>query len=403
MKLSLLLIFCFFLTEIFAQTDYTRVYHPIINDAELAIVDDDHATALSLYKEAFNLVDKPFAKDYYNAAICAVYTNRLNLAFDYLERIVEKGYMVDSLRKDKFFKHLADSCSLWKGFEKRMANQKSSINYVVRDSLKNMLETLLTDSYKNAVSLKFDKEKVVKVMFGDSILAVRQNVDFMNYEKARKEIDSLMSYFSSRVKAKPKFNIENLEKLIDTYGFPDENLAGLSDYSLSFANRGGRQTLAKSPIQLESTFLADIMRSQPVKEKMFVFKAVRDGHILPKQAKILLTSFTNQYDYLEKDHISVFQVRVESTEQCQSEMNQKLEKWYLKKEKPSDMTEVELNEKRMAIGLSKIEDNYRKILFKATYPDTPFVLHCGQYRQEISYVASCDVAERTIRESEELR
>lgn len=403
MKCSLLLIFFLFLTETFAQTDYTRVYHPIINDAELAIVDDDHATALSLYKEAFNLVDKPFAKDYYNAAICAVYTNRLSLAYDYLEHLVEKGYVIDSLRKDKFFGNLADTSSLWKGFEKRMASQQTSINYVVRDSLKHMLETILTDSYKNMVSLKYEKDKVINVMFGDSILAQKQNVDFMNDIKARKEIDSLMRYFSSSIRPKPRFNSENLEKLIDAYGFPDENLAGLSDYSLTFANRGGRQTILKSPISLESNFLIDIMRNQPTKDKNYIFKAARDGHLLPKHAKLLLTSYTNQYDYLEKDHISVFQVRVDNTEQCQSDVKQKLEKWYLKKEKPSDMTEIELNEKRMAIGLSKIEDNYKKILFKATYPDTPFILHCGQYRQEVSYVSSCDAAERTIRESEELR
>ena len=120
---------------IYAQGDFTRIYHPIINEAELAIVDTNYYEALDSYKEAFANVKKPFAKDYYNAAICAAMIGKMPLVYDYLEKIVEKGYPSDSLRKDVFFHYVADTCKRWATFEKQMKLVKPTINWEVRDSL----------------------------------------------------------------------------------------------------------------------------------------------------------------------------------------------------------------------------------------------------------------------------
>ena len=88
-KLLLLIIFLFSLSGQvgFGQGDFTRIYHPIINSAELAIVDTNYYEALDYYKAAFDNVKKPFAKDYYNAAICAAMLGKTNTVFDYLEKM----------------------------------------------------------------------------------------------------------------------------------------------------------------------------------------------------------------------------------------------------------------------------------------------------------------------------
>ena len=136
-KLIFILIISFlWRVESLAQGDFTRIYHPIINEAELAIVDTNYYEALDFYKEAFANVKKPFAKDYYNAAICAAMSGKLSLTFDYLEKIVEKGYPADSLRKDVFFHYVADTCKRWNNFEKQMRLVKPEINWAIRDSLK---------------------------------------------------------------------------------------------------------------------------------------------------------------------------------------------------------------------------------------------------------------------------
>ncbi|GAB3823025.1 hypothetical protein GCM10028895_29060 [Pontibacter rugosus] len=52
--------------------DYTQVYHPVINQAELSLVDGKYEEAIKSYKEAFAAVPSPFARDYYNAAVSSL-------------------------------------------------------------------------------------------------------------------------------------------------------------------------------------------------------------------------------------------------------------------------------------------------------------------------------------------
>jgi hypothetical protein len=90
LKYFFLLLFSLKTSLIIAQSnivDFTKVYHPIINDAELALIDSSYVEALDLYAAAFQNVDKPFAKDFYNASICAFYANKQTLMFEYLTKL----------------------------------------------------------------------------------------------------------------------------------------------------------------------------------------------------------------------------------------------------------------------------------------------------------------------------
>ena len=97
-NLLLILVFLFPYRVLFAQGDFTRIYHPIINSAELAIVDTNYYEALDYYKAAFDNVKKPFAKDYYNASICAAMVGKMSTMFDYLEKIVEKEIAIKDIK-----------------------------------------------------------------------------------------------------------------------------------------------------------------------------------------------------------------------------------------------------------------------------------------------------------------
>src|SRR5882672_7729778 len=55
---------------VLASNDYLQ-YYKLTNQAELEIVDSSYAKALHYYEEAFTKVDYSFARDHYNAALCA--------------------------------------------------------------------------------------------------------------------------------------------------------------------------------------------------------------------------------------------------------------------------------------------------------------------------------------------
>lgn len=79
---------------------YIEKYYPLINQAELAIVDSNYRQAFTHYRTAFSNVERPRGTDYMNAAKCAF------LIFDetsgkfYLRKLAGYGYDLGYLRSD---------------------------------------------------------------------------------------------------------------------------------------------------------------------------------------------------------------------------------------------------------------------------------------------------------------
>lgn len=96
MKALLLLLF----TSFTVCGQYIERYYPLINQAELAIVDSNYQQALTYYRTAFANVESPHGSDYENAAKCAF------LVFDetsgkfYLRKLASYGYDLDYLKSD---------------------------------------------------------------------------------------------------------------------------------------------------------------------------------------------------------------------------------------------------------------------------------------------------------------
>lgn len=220
----------------FAQADFTRIYHPIINEAELAIVDTNYYEALDFYKEAFANVKHPFAKDYYNAAICASMVGKLPLTFDYLEKIVEKGYPSDSLRKDIFFHYVADTCKQWNDFEKQMRLVKPTINIELRDSLKKLYTLSVNEVYTplSPELRKYYKEKYspkIDTIAGKPVVITRIRMPYdslifdLNMSKElRIKYDSLKTINDKIYRKNNEVALNKTLTIIENEGFLDENI-----------------------------------------------------------------------------------------------------------------------------------------------------------------------------------
>ena len=407
---KLLFLLLFYTSFCFAQGDFTRIYHPIINEAELAIVDTNYYEALDFYKEAFANVKKPFAKDYYNAAICASMVGKLSLTFDYLEKIVEKSYPSDILRKDVFFHYVADTCKRWDDFEKQMKLVKPSINKELRDTLQKLyalsrkeIYTPLTSELRAFYKANF-KEKWRPV---DSLI-IMGNMS----EKLLKQQDSLRKINDAIFSKNNQIVYQKTIQLIETNGFLDENDVGLSGYETLFNPKLGRWNNVESKNfnqfifnnSLSSSLLSTSFSTGDKDILPTIIQAIRDGRFHPDEINnIIIPRFnkiTKTMDGLPIAYImgkvQILQLQLESNLVCNNIQGIENKKFW-KKEKLTDYSEAEINEKRQDIGLEKLADAYKKAFFKAN--PTPFIINGGRYQKELSYISSCDVLEKMIKES----
>lgn len=415
---------------LFAQGDFTRIYHPIINSAELAIVDTNYYEALDYYKAAFDNVKKPFAKDYYNAAICAAMVGKMPTMFDYLEKIVEKGYPSDSLRKDAFFKYVADTCKVWKKFESQMRLVKPNINHELRDSL-NAYHALITQEpytpltaelrtfYKEYTkkledSLVVKNSKTGKKGVFTQVIFPRDSLTFFYgkmSEKLIKQIDSLRKINDFKASTNMRLAFHKTLNLIDTYGFPDENLVGLSDFNTGYSrvfrfNTYRQNSYSVLDRNLAINILGGSLYTYGKDLTPMLIQAVRDGKIAPYQINrvgnwALETSNSNTDkapNFYSMGNVKVLQYRLDGNLNCENRLLQgKEDKKFWKKEPLSLYSEAEINEKRLDIGLETLADAYKKAFFKA-YPRV-FIINGGSYQTELSYVSSCEVLEKMLKES----
>lgn len=395
-KLFWLLWFSGFIS--YAQTDFTRIYHPIINEAELAIVDTSYYEALEFYKEAFANVEKPFAKDYYNAAICATLIDKMPLAFDFLEKIVEKGYQVKNFRKDNFFKTVADTCKQWAAFEKRALLIKPHIDTELSDSLRKIYQHMhlppfaritpqLRDYYKT-------HNKDTKWVPVDSLIFMKEMPKLL-----LAQVDSLRKVNDTKRAIATEEAFMKTYRILESVGFPDENLIGLNQETPKEFLVMGSYIHSKSFL-LENTFIPSILSSALSTQKgpdidimPLIKQAIRDGRAHPAIISWLM-NYSPDEPYT-MGRVLVFQVRLENNTPCpNNKQTENPEQFFWRKEKPSILTEHEINEKRQSIGLEKLEDTYKKAFFKAR--PTPFLIYTGIYQAELSYVANCEMMEKMI-------
>jgi hypothetical protein len=181
----------------FAQKNSNwRTYYALVDTAEINIVDSVYQKALSYYNKAFNIVEIPYGKDLYNAALCASKIGDYTKTTDLLNHLVEKGIAKVYFEDNDYFMEYRKSQS-WKDFVDNYNIQRNkynaNINSHLKDKFKNMLDR---DQYYTV--------RKYNTGYGDSCF-------IENYKQ-----------------------IKDFIEIINKYGFPDENLIGLT--TLPFEN-----------------------------------------------------------------------------------------------------------------------------------------------------------------------
>lgn len=236
MKLKLLLLF----SVVFALNASSQLskgyqnYVDLVNEAEINAIDGAYSHASTLYAAAFKR-SAPFAKDLYNAAICALRSGRNDKARTYAVSLLEKGFDPAILKSDTIFN------SLWKSGDTSWISQIKPGKYNAR-----LRKTL------------------------DSLLAADQyfrNKDPRNYQHSK---------WKDTIRATDSTNVLALRGIINR-GFPSEFSAGL---------HGERSTTD----MLWYVLLIHQGRSTPNRFYDFsgsILEAMRSGNILAHRGAVL--------------------------------------------------------------------------------------------------------------------
>ncbi|WP_377487353.1 hypothetical protein [Pontibacter toksunensis] len=289
--------------------DYTKVYHPVINQAELKIVEENYAEALTAYKEAFAAVPSPFARDYYNAAVSAVRLKDEEQAFEYLEKLVLKGVSLPYLERQEAFDSL-ERTREWKKFVKRYPKQREKYEQGINAPLRADLDELYArDQY-------FRQAEGGLRVHGDTIRKIEAD------------------------------NITNLLNWINDYGYPGEALIGVAD------------TLEELP-----RFSIVIQRQTAARKgydfKSILAKAVKEGRMAPQPAAYLLDQQAGKNLYNSKVFAKI------SCKRCKEKDKNydKIQSLLLEKMSEADVEVT--NKRREQLGLESLQDYRKKVLHNA--------------------------------------
>ena len=319
---SLLLGFCLVLVNAAhasAAPDYVTDYYPVINEAELSITEQDYTAALNAYQYAFAAVSSPFARDYYNAAICALLLQDEKQTYQYLEKLVAKGVSLDYLAQQPLLDSLAGTRH-WKKFKRRYKKRRRTYEEQVNLDLRADLDELYArDQY-------FRQAAGGLRVYGDTL----------------RKIEAA--------------NVQQLLDWVDQYGYPGEDLIGLAD------------TLEQLP-----RFTIAIQRQTKARQgydfSSLLRNAVHEGKLAPQAAGYLLEQQAGRSVYGAKAFVRV------NCSACEDDKNKPeyLGRYLL--ENRSETEQEQVAAQREALGLEPLEDYRKKVLynlsdnrFKLTYP-----------------------------------
>ncbi len=180
-------IFLLSITTICFGQDYIE-YHKLINKAEIKIVESDFENSLNHYQKAFEMVDKPFAKDLYNASLCSEKLNNDSITYLLVKQQVQKGIPLKFF-KSKYYMHFKKS-NFW-------------------ETLKREEKTLIRLAKQNV------------------------NQDYLNKLKELEKLDQKIRKrkygypMSDTIRKVDSINMLKLVSLIDKFGYPSENVIGI--------------------------------------------------------------------------------------------------------------------------------------------------------------------------------
>lgn len=271
---------------------------------------EDYEGALKTYQQAFTAVPHGFARDYYNAAVCAALTGHEKQGIDYLEKLVAKGISLEYLEQQEALEPLR-AHKAWKKFAKKYPKRRKAFRENTNIDLRADLDELWArDQY-------FRQAKGGLRVHADTIRKIEAD------------------------------NVKTLLAWISKHGYPGEVLIGLPD-TLEILPRFSiviqRQTTARNGFDFNNVLT----------------QAVQDGKLDPQAAAYLLDQQQGKNVYRSK---VLARVICNKPEDCKDDEEfGDLSSRYLV-QRMSEEEEAKANELRQTLGLEPVADYREKVRY----------------------------------------
>ncbi|MCG8410343.1 MAG: hypothetical protein MI739_03560 [Bacteroidales bacterium] len=142
---------------VFIQVSFSQLpndsYYDIINEAENFFFEKDYIKALGNYHRAFEKYNTPRGNDYYNATIVAFLSDNENLAYQYLEETVNRGYTIEFL-KNPIILGLTKDSTKWSLFESRYENLHNTYLNQLKSPIIKELNNMLDQDQISTFNIK---------------------------------------------------------------------------------------------------------------------------------------------------------------------------------------------------------------------------------------------------------
>ncbi len=310
MKKFVSCIFILFTFGTYAQeVNYVKVYHPIINQAEVAVMDGKYKDALPIYEKAFAAVPRAFMKDYFNAAVCATYLGDASNTYKYLLEVAGKGISIDFVKGESAFIGIQQDPN-WREFEKQYLAKKRDFEAKLNKSL---------------------IEKLNKIYDRDQWFRIRNPEAFA---------DTIVKI--------DKQNARELDYLIAKFGLPSEDMIGVGE--------GG------FPI-IQYPFYTVLKRQTPENQTINFSNALLDGmrkgRIQPHTAATLMATINGNDDFFARHVYKI--LGVDTPDFKGKPFSSKIDKWVFRQLDKTD--ELRINQMRLNNGMETLAEYRRKIIF----------------------------------------
>ena len=118
--------------------DSVKIYHELVNDAELNICDNNYLIALNKYYEAFKFIKSPFPRDIYHVILLNTYLFKYKDALKYSRNLVKLGLKLEFFNQIPLNNLKSDSIE-WNAFlndyDSLHNNYMENINLDLKDQI----------------------------------------------------------------------------------------------------------------------------------------------------------------------------------------------------------------------------------------------------------------------------
>lgn len=298
--LSLMMVMAISLT---AQVDYSKTYYPLVNRAELLIVEGQYHEALLVYQNAFTSVNFSPALDLYNAAVCALHLGDRQTAKSLLIRIIGRN---------------VTPIFLWRRLE--------------------AFQEMLEDDWETITAYP-------TVITSENEFYRQELYDMEDRDQEFRGQDGAYDVYADTIAAIDQRNIERFRQLVEAFGFPGEHLFGAekqiltADFPASIVLRHYFQGLSNGTY--EGDDLTGILQ-----------EAVRYGELEPNLMAYLVSLQNNQELKLGGSGVWIFKTGSKSSGYVVEKYNE------------AQIREIDAN--RLSLGLDTMADYKRKAAFGVT-------------------------------------